>query len=76
MFLGILAYKAESAGRVVIPVNPRDTSRACPGCGHVAVENRTTQEKFRCVECSFTQHADVVGAANILRAGLALYGTA
>lgn len=76
VFLGILAHKAEWAGRVVIPVNPRNTSRTCPDCGHVAKENRATQDKFRCVECSFAEHADVVGATNILRAGLALYDTA
>ncbi|GAB3718174.1 RNA-guided endonuclease InsQ/TnpB family protein [Nocardiopsis oceani] len=75
VFLGILAYKAESAGRAVVPVNPRNTSRTCPDCGHIAKENRVTQETFRCVECSFSEHADVVGATNILRAGLALYGT-
>jgi len=41
VFLGILAHKAESAGRVVIPVNPRNTSHTCPDCGHVAAENRS-----------------------------------
>lgn len=76
VFLGILAHKAESAGRVVIPVNPRNTSRTCPDCGHIAKESRLKQDKFRCVACSFTEHADVVGATNILRAGLALYDTA
>jgi putative transposase len=76
VFLGILAHKAEWAGRVVIPVNPRNTSRTCPECGHVAKENRTTQAQFRCVRCAFTAHADVVGATNVLRAGLALYDTA
>ena len=75
VFLGILAHKAEGAGRMVVPVNPRNTSRTCPDCGHVVKENRVTQDKFRCVGCSFTEHADVVGAANILRAGSALYDT-
>jgi putative transposase len=72
VFLGILAYKAESAGRVVIPVDPRNTSRRCPECGHTAKENRPTQEKFHCAGCGHTAHADVVGALNVLRAGLAL----
>ncbi|MFJ9558323.1 RNA-guided endonuclease InsQ/TnpB family protein [Nocardiopsis sp. NPDC101807] len=76
VFLGILAFKAESAGRIVIPVNPRNTSRTCPQCEHVAKENRIRQEEFRCVRCAFTAHADVVGATNVLRAGLALYDTA
>ncbi|MGW2228695.1 RNA-guided endonuclease InsQ/TnpB family protein [Streptomyces formicae] len=72
-FLRILASKAESAGRRLIPVDARNTSRTCPGCGHVAKENRTTQPKFACVSCGFAAHADHAGALNVLhRAGLAL----
>ncbi|WP_455362512.1 RNA-guided endonuclease InsQ/TnpB family protein [Streptomyces sp. SYSU K21746] len=73
VFLGILAHKAESAGRVVIPVDPRNTSRTCPACGHVSGENRTTQEKFECTQCGHTANADQVGALNVaIRAGLVL----
>jgi putative transposase len=72
LFLNVLRAKAESAGRVVVAVNPANTSRTCPGCGHCAQENRVTQADFRCVSCSFAEHADVVGATNVLRAGLAL----
>ncbi|GKQ33688.1 transposase [Streptomyces sp. A012304] len=72
-FLGILANKAESAGRLVVPVDARNTSRTCPECGHVAKENRATQAKFQCVRCGFAANADHVGAVNVLnRAGLAL----
>ncbi|MFF2432608.1 RNA-guided endonuclease InsQ/TnpB family protein [Streptomyces mirabilis] len=71
VFLAILAAKAEGAGREVIAVDPRNTSRTCPDCGHVAKENRPTQEKFHCQACGHTAHADVVGASNVLRAGLA-----
>ncbi|MCX5346502.1 MULTISPECIES: RNA-guided endonuclease TnpB family protein [Streptomyces] len=71
VFLAILAAKAEGAGREVIAVDPRNTSRTCPECGHVAKENRPTQEKFHCQACGHTAHADVVGASNVLRAGLA-----
>ncbi|MFD5514248.1 RNA-guided endonuclease InsQ/TnpB family protein [Streptomyces sp. NPDC127051] len=71
VFLTILHAKAESAGREVIAVDPRNTSRTCPECGHVAKENRPTQEKFHCVSCGHRAHADVVGASNVLRAGLA-----
>jgi putative transposase len=77
VFLGILADKADSAGRVLIPVNPRDTSRTCPGCGHVSGDNRRTQAEFLCVACGHTANADVVGACNIAnRAGLVLRETA
>ncbi|GAA2478530.1 hypothetical protein GCM10010276_13750 [Streptomyces longisporus] len=70
VFLAILNAKAESAGREVMAVDPRNTSRRCPECGHTAKENRPTQEKFRCVSCGHIAHADTVGAINVLRAGL------
>ncbi|MET7779688.1 transposase [Streptomyces sp. NPDC005388] len=70
VFLAILNAKAESAGRKVVAVDPRNTSRRCPQCGHTAKENRPTQEKFHCVSCGHNAHADTVGALNVLRAGL------
>ncbi|MCY0936114.1 RNA-guided endonuclease InsQ/TnpB family protein [Streptomyces sp. H34-S4] len=70
VFLTILTSKAESAGREVIAVDPRNTSRRCPECGHTAKENRTTQDKFHCIACGHSAHADTVGAVNVLRAGL------
>ncbi|MFI6655824.1 RNA-guided endonuclease InsQ/TnpB family protein [Streptomyces sp. NPDC050523] len=71
VFLAILKAKAEGAGREVIAVDPRNTSRRCPQCGHTAKENRPTQETFHCVSCGHHTHADTVGAVNVLRAGLA-----
>ncbi|MFE7245146.1 zinc ribbon domain-containing protein [Streptomyces sp. NPDC057580] len=58
------------AGREVMAVDPRNTSRRCPECGHTAKENRPTQEKFHCVSCGHTAHAHTVGALNVLWAGL------
>ncbi|MEU4150049.1 transposase [Streptomyces sp. NPDC026659] len=76
-FLGILTNKAESAGRLVVPVDARNTSRTCPECWHVAKENRVSQAKFQCTACGFTANADHVGATNVLnRAGLALCAAA
>ncbi|MFG2940074.1 RNA-guided endonuclease InsQ/TnpB family protein [Streptomyces sp. NPDC048282] len=76
-FLGTLANKAESAGRLVVPVDARNTSRTCPECGHVAKENRVTQARFQCTACTFAANADHVGATNVLnRAGLALCAAA
>ncbi|MGY3205230.1 transposase [Streptomyces sp. TE5632] len=77
VFLVILAHKAESAGRTVIAVDPRNTSRTCPSCGHVAKENRANQAKFACTACGFAANADHVGATNVLnRAGPVLCGVA
>ncbi len=72
VFLGVLRAKAESAGRVVVEVDPRHTSQRCSQCGHVAAGNRVTQAQFRCLVCEYESHADVNAARNILRAGLAL----
>ncbi|GAA3109807.1 MULTISPECIES: RNA-guided endonuclease InsQ/TnpB family protein [Nonomuraea] len=72
VFLRILAYKAESAGRELIAVNPAGTSRTCACCGHGAKENRVSQAAFACTACGHAAHADVNAAVNILRAGLAL----
>ncbi|GAA4902097.1 RNA-guided endonuclease InsQ/TnpB family protein [Streptomonospora salina] len=75
VFLGILVYKAESAGRGLVPVSARNTSRTCPreDCGHAHADNRPTQAEFRCTRCGHTDHADRVGALNAaIRAGLVL----
>ncbi|MFA7579513.1 zinc ribbon domain-containing protein, partial [Castellaniella sp.] len=52
---------------------PQNTSRTCPCCGHVSADNRQTQAQFRCVACGFEEHADLVGAINVLRAGHARF---
>jgi putative transposase len=69
--LSFVAYKAEEAGREVIAVDPRNTSRTCAACGHVAAGNRLTQAVFRCLACGHSAHADENAAVNILRAGQA-----
>jgi putative transposase len=76
VFLSVLTAKAENAGRELIAVNPANTSRTCPDCGHCAKENRPSQAVFTCQSCQFTGHADTVGAINVLRAGTALRQTA
>ena len=71
-FCSILHTKAEEAGRVMIGVNPRDTSNRCHPCGYTAKENRVSQAVFRCQRCWQEAHADENAACNILGAGLAL----
>lgn len=60
-----LEYKARQAGVPVVAVDPRNTSRTCPSCGHVARENRPSQDRFLCVSCAFAGVADHVAARNI-----------
>ena len=64
-----LQYKLDWNGGILIAVAPHYTSQTCPCCGHVAKENRKTQAKFECVDCGYANHADVVGAMNILARG-------
>ena len=66
-----LLYKAESASRVVVTVNPRYTSQTCARCGHVSAGNRISQSAFQCRRCGHKDHADLNAARNILRAGRA-----
>ncbi len=71
VFLAVLADKAARAGRTLVAVDPRTTSRTCPDCGQVAAESRVSQAAFCCVACERAAHADGNAAGNILRAGLA-----
>ena len=62
-----IEYKARLAGVPVIIVDPRNTSRTCPKCGHVSKANRRSQALFRCVSCGFAGPADTIAAENIRR---------
>ena len=64
-----LDYKTQWLGGSLVAVPPQNTSRTCPCCGHTAQENRPTQAKFECVACGYTEHADMVGALNVLARG-------
>ena len=67
-----LKYKLEWSGGMLVAVPPHNTSRTCPCCGHISPDNRRTQAEFLCVQCGHHNHADVVGAMNILERGLRL----
>ncbi len=64
-----LDYKTAWNGGMLFAVPPQYTSQTCPCCGHVSADNRQTQAKFACVECGYENHADVVGAVNVLERG-------
>ena len=64
-----LDYKLAWKGGWLVAVPPANTSRTCPECDHVSGNNRRTQAQFQCVECGFSENADLVGAINVLRAG-------
>ncbi|MEO6959227.1 MAG: transposase [Burkholderiaceae bacterium] len=67
-----LDYKVPCNGGMLLAVPPHNTSRTCPCCGHISKDNRQTQAKFLCVDCGYENHADVVGAINVLERGYRL----
>lgn len=67
-----LDYKVAWNGGILLAVPPHNTSRTCPCCNHVSKDNRKTQAKFLCVDCGYENHADVVGAINVLERGYRL----
>jgi putative transposase len=65
MFLGMIAYKAASAGREVIQVDPRGTSQTCV-CG--ALVPKTLADRWHdCPACGLSASRDHVSAQIILQ---------
>ena len=60
-----IAYKSAIAGVPVALVDPRNTSRECPECGHIDKRNRPKRDDFRCKRCGLAGPADHIAARNI-----------
>ena len=71
-----LDYKLSWRGGWLVPVPPHHTSQTCPCRGHVDKANRRSQSKFLCAQCWYENHADEVGAINILDRAMAMFGEA
>ncbi len=62
---------------LVIAVNSKFTSQACPQCGNTTAENPKSQALFSCATCGHRANAGINAARNILAAGLGpLWGVA
>ena len=61
-----LRYKAAWAGRELVEVDPRNTSRTCSNCGVLAPDQREYRV-FRCPHCGLEIDRDVNAAINILK---------
>lgn len=66
-----ITYKARLAGVRVVTVDPRNTSRTCPACGHCAKENRPHRDTFCCQSCGLAAPADYIAALNLRERGRA-----
>ncbi|HEV2460552.1 MAG TPA: transposase [Ktedonobacterales bacterium] len=67
-FLAILAFKAASAGKRVVAVDPAFTSQRCSGCGVMVQKGLSVRWHF-CPDCGTSLHRDHNAALNILRLG-------
>jgi putative transposase len=66
-FTGLLRYKLEEAGIALALVSEKYTSRTCPRCGDRKRKNRFVRGWYRCSNCGYANHSDVIGATNILK---------
>ena len=64
VFFEMLRYKAESAGRKLIEVNPSRTSQTCI-CGEV-VKKSLKVRHHKCLKCGYENHRDILSAIIIL----------
>jgi IS605 OrfB family transposase len=67
-----LQYKSQLAGRCVLMVSERNTTRACSSCGSLTGPTGLDMLAVRtwtCCECGVTHDRDVNAARNILSAG-------
>ena len=68
-------YKAENAGRRVVSVDPRNTSKQCSCCGAL-VEKSLSVRVHQCPVCGLVMDRDENASNNILRLGLESLGYA
>ena len=67
-FISMTISKAEEAGRTVILVNPRNTSKMCSDCGEL-VEKKLSERIHTCPHCGLVMDRDRNAALNILATG-------
>ncbi len=68
-FISMTIGKAAEAGRTVILVDPRNTSKLCSDCGELVQKTLSTRTHI-CPNCGLVLDRDVNAALNILQRGL------
>lgn len=68
-FISMTVAKAEEAGRRVVLVNPRNTSKLCSSCGEL-VQKSLSDRIHMCPHCGLVMGRDHNAALNILHRGL------
>jgi len=68
-FISMTFGKAAEAGRTVILIDPRNTSKMCSHCGEL-VEKTLSERTHTCPQCGLVLDRDKNAALNILHRGL------
>ena len=71
-FADLLSYKAASAGRKYVAVNPAYTSQDCAQCGHrqqLSLSLSLSHRTYTCPCCTVVLDRDLNASLNILRLG-------
>jgi putative transposase len=68
-FISMTIGKAAEAGRTVILIDPRNTSKMCSDCGELVQKTLSTRT-HTCPNCGLVLDRDVNAALNILQRGL------
>jgi putative transposase len=72
-FVNILGDKAEEAGRLLVFVNPKNTTQMCSNCTQIVPKGRG--ERIHSCSCGLVLDRDVNAARNILRLGASQQST-
>jgi len=67
-FFEILTFKAASASRLIIRVNPKNTSQMCSQCGKI-VKKELSVRVHNCPHCNLEIDRDFNSALNLLKLG-------
>ena len=63
-------YKAESAGKLVVSVDPGNTSKKCSDCGNIKHDLKLSDRIYHCEVCDLTIDRDLNAAINIRNIGI------
>lgn len=70
IFINMLFYKAEDAGRILIKINPKNTSKTCHNCGYINTNLKLNDRIYDCPQCNIKINRDYNASLNILGLGL------
>jgi putative transposase len=68
-FINVISYKAEEAGKKVILINPRNTSKMCSSC-YTLKDITLSDRVYKCDHCGLILDRDLNASINILRLGM------